>query len=126
MTTSITSQNVENNLCEDAGLLAPDTVEKCANVDCPRWETKEWSACALSKCFSMHTALQKRDVFCKFGHYSNSTQCNKDDMPVTKQECYSEKCKPVWRVEPWSEVRNTNATLYSLNHKVNKLIPINL
>lgn len=101
------TQNVENNLCEDAGLAVPETVEKCGNVECPRWETTEWTPCIQSKCFAMHTALQKREVFCRFGNETggSTTMCDENEMPVTKQECYNELCKGIWRVEPWSEVK---------------------
>ncbi|KAL9706466.1 hypothetical protein quinque_009984 [Culex quinquefasciatus] len=97
------SHTVDNSLCEDAGLPVPETVEKCGNVECPRWVSTEWSLCLQSKCFAWHTALQKRDVFCKFGNVSDSDLCDEQDKPVTKQECYNEMCKGVWRVEPWSE-----------------------
>ncbi|EDS28372.1 papilin [Culex quinquefasciatus] len=97
------SHTVDNSLCEDAGLPVPETVEKCGNVECPRWVSTEWSLCLQSKCFTWHTALQKRDVFCKFGNVSDSDLCDEQDKPVTKQECYNEMCKGVWRVEPWSE-----------------------
>ncbi|XP_063699657.1 protein madd-4 isoform X2 [Culicoides brevitarsis] len=102
------TQNVDNNFCEDAGLSVPETVEKCGNIECPRWETTEWTQCAQSKCFALHTALQRREVFCRFGNDTGSgsggkMMCDESEMPVSKQECYSEKCKGVWRVEPWSE-----------------------
>lgn len=102
------TQNVDNNFCEDAGLSVPETVEKCGNIECPRWETTEWTQCAQSKCFALHTALQRRDVFCRFGNETgggSGKMCDENEMPVSKQECYSEKCKGVWRVEPWSDVR---------------------
>lgn len=100
------TQNVDNNFCEDAGSSVPETVEKCGNIECPRWETTEWTQCAQSKCFALHTALQRRDVFCRFGNDTGGggKMCDENEMPVSKQECYSEKCKGVWRVEPWSEV----------------------
>lgn len=100
------SYTVDNSLCEEAGLIIPETVEKCGNVECPRWVSSEWSLCLQSKCFAWHTALQKRDVFCKFSNVSNSEKCDDLEKPVTKQECYNEMCKGVWRVEPWSEVRS--------------------
>lgn len=109
------TQNVDNNFCEDAGLAVPETVEKCGNVECPRWETTEWTQCAQSKCFALHTALQRRDVFCRFGNDTGGggKMCDENEMPVSKQECYSEKCKGVWRVEPWSEVSFFMAFLYN-------------
>jgi ADAMTS-like protein 1/3 len=98
------TQNVDSNLCEDAGLSIPDTYEKCNVMECPRWIASNWTACFASKCFAWHTALQKREVFCKFGNESSSTSCDETEKPVSKQECYNEHCKGVWRVEPWSEV----------------------
>ncbi|KFB37635.1 AGAP007792-PA-like protein [Anopheles sinensis] len=102
---SNTSRTVDNSFCEDAGLPVPDTVDKCGNIECPRWVTTDWSACQQSKCFSWHTALQKRDVFCQFeGERGDSEKpCEDQEKPVTKQECYNELCKGVWRVEPWSD-----------------------
>lgn len=99
------TQNVDNNLCEDAGLDIPETVEKCGNIECPRWISTDWSSCSDSKCFAWHTALQKREVFCKFGNDSNSDRCDEAEKAVTKQECYNELCKGIWRIEPWSEVQ---------------------
>uniref|UniRef100_A0AAG5DTY1 PLAC domain-containing protein n=1 Tax=Anopheles atroparvus TaxID=41427 RepID=A0AAG5DTY1_ANOAO len=99
------SRTVDNSFCEDAGLPVPDTVDKCGNVECPRWVSTDWSPCQQSKCFSWHTALQKRDVFCQLeGERAGSEKpCDDQEKPVTKQECYNELCKGVWRVESWSD-----------------------
>lgn len=99
-----TTKIVDNILCEDAGLKEPESIEKCGNVECPRWSTGEWSICQKSKCFAWHTALQKRDVKCVFGNDSITDKCDENEKPTTKQECYNELCKGVWRVEQWSEV----------------------
>lgn len=102
---SNSSRTVDNSFCEDAGLPVPETVDKCGNIDCPRWVTADWSGCQQSKCFSWHTALQRRDVYCQFdGERSDEKVCEDQEKPVTKQECYNELCKGVWRVEPWSDV----------------------
>jgi hypothetical protein len=98
------TQNVDNTLCEDAGLKIPETIEKCGNIECPKWKTKEWSLCQKSKCYGWHTALQKRDVHCVFANETNSNKCEEREKPVSKKECYNEICKGVWRVEPWSQV----------------------
>jgi ADAMTS-like protein 1/3 len=98
------TKTVDNILCEDAGLKAPDTIEKCGNVECPKWISTDWSTCRKSKCFAWHTALQKRDVSCAFGNETVSDKCDENEKPTTKQECYNELCKGVWRVEQWSEV----------------------
>uniref|UniRef100_A0A182UGB1 Uncharacterized protein n=1 Tax=Anopheles melas TaxID=34690 RepID=A0A182UGB1_9DIPT len=101
---SNSSRTVDNSFCEDAGLPVPETVDKCGNIDCPRWVTADWSGCQQSKCFSWHTALQRRDVYCQFdGERSDEKVCEDQEKPVTKQECYNELCKGVWRVEPWSD-----------------------
>lgn len=113
-----TTKIVDNILCEDSGLKAPESFEKCGNTECPRWETGEWSSCQKSKCFAMHVALQKRDVKCTFGEKTSksnknnnssvSFRCDENEKPTTKQECYNELCKGVWRVEQWSEVSPLN------------------
>lgn len=99
-----TTKNVDNILCEDAGLKAPDTVEKCGNIECPKWISTDWSPCRKSKCFTRHTALQKRDVSCVFGNETVSDKCDENEKPTTKQECYNELCVSTFRVEQWSEV----------------------
>jgi ADAMTS-like protein 1/3 len=99
-----TTKIVDNILCEDAGLKEPNSIEKCGNIECPRWSSSEWSACQKSKCFAWHTALQKRNVKCIFGNDTVTDKCDENEKPTTKQECYNELCKGVWRVEQWSEV----------------------
>lgn len=105
------TQNVENSLCEDAGLKIPETIEKCGNSDCPRWVHSEWSSCHTSKCIARHTGLQRRSVHCHFENTTNSNKCNESEKPVTKQECYNEMCKGVWKVESWSEVKNLKSSI---------------
>lgn len=98
------TQNVENNLCEDAGLLIPETIEKCEQENCSEWTQTDWTPCLTSKCFSWHTAIQKREVLCKYGNNSISNKCLETEKPVGRQECYNEHCKGVWRTEHWSDV----------------------
>lgn len=98
------TQNVDNPLCEDAGLKVPETIEKCGNVECPKWTSNAWTLCQKSKCFAWHTALQKREVHCHYQNETNSDKCEEVEKPISKQECYNELCKGVWRVEAWSEV----------------------
>lgn len=50
-----TSQDVDSNLCVDAGLETPLTVQKCGHDACPRWVTSDWSSCHESRCFTWHT-----------------------------------------------------------------------
>lgn len=100
------SQNVDNVLCEDAGLSVPDTVEKCGLTECPRWVESEWTACSTSRCVSRHTAIQKREVVCQVGNSTEAdSQCDEADRPISRQECSNKRCTAVWRVEPWSEVK---------------------
>ncbi|KAL7044499.1 hypothetical protein ACKWTF_001926 [Chironomus riparius] len=98
-----TTKIVDIILCEDAGLKSPETIEKCGDVPCPQWTTTEWTLCRSSKCFAWHTALQKRNVSCTFDNETVSDKCDENEKPTTKQECYNELCKGVWRVEQWSE-----------------------
>lgn len=77
----------------------------CGEEECARWEAGEWTLCQRSRCFGRNTAIQKREVKCR---YANGTEamdaCSLSQRPISRQECYSERCKGVWRVEPWSEV----------------------
>lgn len=52
-----TTQAVDNNLCDDAGLSAPTRQRKCGGGDCPQWVTSEWTACEYSKCFASNMGL---------------------------------------------------------------------
>jgi ADAMTS-like protein 1/3 len=98
------TKNVDNVLCEESGLKAPDSLEKCGNVECPRWISSDWSLCRKSKCFATLTALQRRTVQCSFSNRTGGAKCDEIEKPTTKQECYNELCKGIWRTEQWSEV----------------------
>lgn len=97
--------NVNNDLCEDAGLSVPETVEKCGMVECPHWATTEWTLCSESRCISRHKAIQHRQVVCWFNNETvEDTMCNEDEKPISRQECHNDRCKAVWLVDLWSEV----------------------
>uniref|UniRef100_A0A1B0CNQ4 Alpha-carbonic anhydrase domain-containing protein n=2 Tax=Lutzomyia longipalpis TaxID=7200 RepID=A0A1B0CNQ4_LUTLO len=99
------SQNVDSALCEDAGLRMPESVQKCGAIDCPKWVAGEWNPCNASKCFSWHTAIQRRRVTCEISGIKTSTsKCVTAERPVSKQECYNEECYGVWKVDPWSQL----------------------
>jgi hypothetical protein len=49
------TQSVDNNLCEDARLPTPVTIQKCETDDCPQWTVTEWKPCEESKCFTWNT-----------------------------------------------------------------------
>ena len=102
--TSIAVEEVENYLCEDYGLDMPNTFEACGNEACAQWQTGEWLSCQQSRCFGRNTAIQRRDVSCRYANNSMAQGCDEFDRPISRQECYNERCKAVWRVEPWSEV----------------------
>lgn len=121
------TQRVDNNLCEDAGLVTPDTYRKCGLPDCPKWVVSEWSTCVKSKCFRLNTgiyiisytsyfsyiftctifsAMQRRDVKCQIGNNVtvNFSKCNANMKPTHRQECFNAKCIGKWKVGSWSEV----------------------
>lgn len=98
------TQNVDNILCEDANLPMPDTVEKCGMIECPHWVTTNWSLCVESRCLSRSKAIQKRDVRCEFGNDTTSTLCDEGERPISRQECFNDRCKAIWKVDAWSEV----------------------
>ncbi len=49
------TEHVENNLCEDAGLSVPTTIQKCETNDCPHWIVHDWQDCNSSRCFAWNT-----------------------------------------------------------------------
>ncbi|XP_033608182.1 protein madd-4 isoform X5 [Cryptotermes secundus] len=100
-----TTQNVDSNLCEDAGLPTPPTIQKCGTEDCPHWVPSDWSPCEQSRCFTWNTAMQRRDVECQLNNGTgvNLQQCSEVEKPPQRQECYNDKCKGTWKVGEWSE-----------------------
>lgn len=98
------TQSVDSVLCKDAGLSEPDTLERCGGGDCPRWMAGEWTLCLQSRCINRNKAVQNRDVRCLYPNETESSTCDETERPLTKQECYNERCKPFWKVEKWSEV----------------------
>lgn len=45
---------VDGALCDDAGLEAPVTYQRCGFTECPQWHFGEWSECESSRCFTLH------------------------------------------------------------------------
>lgn len=100
------SESVENAMCEEAGLELPDTLENCGGDECAEWVAEEWRPCFKAKCIAWHEAIQRRTVYCgKNGSRIAEEECDRRQRPKQKRQCYSEKCKGVWRADDWSEVR---------------------
>ncbi|GAB6031210.1 hypothetical protein CHUAL_009029 [Chamberlinius hualienensis] len=99
------TKSVDNNLCIDAGLKSPPTIQKCGMSECPRWDSGPWSNCDVSRCSNLNTAIQRRLVRCLLqnGTVINEKSCENETRPREKRECYNDKCIGKWRVGPWSE-----------------------
>ncbi|XP_025201047.1 ADAMTS-like protein 1 isoform X1 [Melanaphis sacchari] len=99
------TQSVDNNLCEDARLQTPVTIQKCETDDCPQWSVTEWKPCEESKCFTWNTAMQRRNVYCQNsdGATISDEACHGIEKPVNRKECYNDQCKGTWKVGEWSE-----------------------
>lgn len=95
---------VENSQCMAQGLDMPDTFQSCGNEPCPHWTKGEWTLCQQSRCHGRNTAVQRREVSCRYENGTAGSACDEYEKPPARQECYNERCKGVWRVEPWSEV----------------------
>lgn len=50
-----TTQQVEPNLCLDAGLDPPPAMQSCGHDECPRWAPGPWTPCEESRCFTWNT-----------------------------------------------------------------------
>ncbi|XP_064554227.1 protein madd-4 isoform X1 [Drosophila montana] len=94
---------VENAQCRAQGLDMPDTFQSCGNEPCPHWTKGDWTLCQQSRCHRRNTAVQRREVSCRYENGSAGIACDEYERPTARQECYNERCKGVWRVEPWSE-----------------------
>lgn len=95
---------VDNSECTAHGLEMPDTFQSCGNEACPQWTKGEWSLCHQSRCHGRNTAVQRREVACRYENGTAGSACDDYEKPPMRQDCYNERCKGVWRVEPWSEV----------------------
>ncbi|KAH8329025.1 hypothetical protein KR074_001877, partial [Drosophila pseudoananassae] len=94
---------VDNSECTAHGLEMPDTFQSCGNEACPQWTKGEWSLCHQSRCHGRNTAVQRREVACRYENGTAGSACDEYEKPPMRQDCYNERCKGVWRVEPWSE-----------------------
>lgn len=65
------TQTVESNLCEDAGLPTPITIQKCDTNECPHWIVHDWQDCNTSRCFAWNTGIKGENSYLFF--YSNLT-----------------------------------------------------
>ncbi|KAB7504734.1 ADAMTS-like protein 1, partial [Armadillidium nasatum] len=76
------SQGVDGALCEDAGLVAPPTIQRCG----------------------FEESYQKRNVTCLLHNGSTVSPENCDEVtkPRHKRECYNRECVGVWRTGDWS------------------------
>lgn len=114
-----TTQGVDNNLCEDAGLETPITEKTCGMGTCPKWQASEWTPCDTSKCFNWHSAMQRRVVKCRIEPNVTlaDSKCNEEEKPVSKQKCVSERCVGKWKVGAWSEVSVFRRFFFSKNNE---------
>ena len=50
------------------------------------------------------TAKQRRKVNCRLpnGTAVHPRLCDRRQKPVSRRECYNDRCRGAWRVEPWS------------------------
>lgn len=106
-----TTEHVDSILCKDAGLSEPETFEKCGGMDCARWVNGEWTLCLQSHCQSRNMAIQNRYVQCQFLNGTESQSCDPNERPITRQECYNERCKPYWRMDKWTDVGQFTNTI---------------
>ncbi|KRJ98785.1 protein madd-4 isoform X4 [Drosophila yakuba] len=102
--TSDTENNVvDNSECSAHGLELPDFFQSCGNEACPQWSKTDWTPCQRSPCHGRNTAMQRREVTCRYANGTSGNVCDEYERPAARQECYNERCKGVWRVESWSE-----------------------
>ncbi|XP_052837800.1 protein madd-4 isoform X2 [Drosophila gunungcola] len=94
---------VDNSECTAHGLELPDSFQSCGNEACPQWSKAEWTPCQRSRCHGRNTAVQRREVTCRYDNGTLGSACDEYERPSMRQDCYNERCKGVWRVESWSE-----------------------
>lgn len=108
------TQKVEPIMCAD--LSTPETIEKCGDLECPKWVTSDWSPCKLSRCLSRNRAIQKRGIICKQGDLVvKDSECDEEDKPVSRQECHNTRCLAIWRNDEWREVRTFSCFFFCIN-----------
>lgn len=104
------TQNVDNALCQDAGLSVPETVERCGQVECPQWHTSAWTKCKESRCISRNKAVQRRTVTCRRPPVTKSflrnivTAKNQEEEEEEENEENEEQNENIgYGVADWSE-----------------------
>ncbi|XP_043198819.1 protein madd-4-like [Amphibalanus amphitrite] len=100
-----TTRTVSAALCEDKGLPSPRSVRPCGQMPCPSWHVGEWRSCRRSRCVQWNYAMQRRKISCRLpnGTTVHPRLCDRRQRPDGRQECYNDRCRGVWRVEPWSK-----------------------
>ncbi|KAK3799071.1 hypothetical protein RRG08_051354 [Elysia crispata] len=93
-------------VCKNAGIRIPDSQEKCDNLPCTKWFTKDWSKCQTDMCVRERYSMKVRTVACI---KENSTtvlddnMCNKAERPLSKKPCKNSLCRAIWTTSEWSK-----------------------
>jgi len=71
----------ENEACNH--IHVPESVQFCNNHKCPSWHSGQWTACSVT----CGKGWQRRVVDCRGSDITNSTPCNKSEMPSNIKNC---------------------------------------
>ncbi|CAN8005159.1 unnamed protein product [Ixodes hexagonus] len=84
----------------------PRTVKPCNTKPCRKGNP---SSCSEGRCFTLSTSVQERLVECRLPDSTlvDEKLCDASVRPQDQQECYSERCRGVWKVGDWSECTAT-------------------
>ncbi|XP_003374445.1 putative thrombospondin type 1 domain protein [Trichinella spiralis] len=98
------SSYVDDKICVEAKSNKPYETQFCGMEQCPEWFVEEWSECADSRCIRFSTAIQRRNVYCKFANGTRANRgnvCNRNTRPKMKKECFNKNCVAEWRAGEW-------------------------
>ncbi|CAJ0584163.1 unnamed protein product, partial [Mesorhabditis spiculigera] len=98
-----TTKRTDIAVCSLSPSSKPPNTRPCQMIGCPKWETSEWTECALSRCVRDGVAQQRRILRClaQNGTEVDVDQCDRSNRPKPKKDCENAKCKAEWRASEW-------------------------
>ncbi|KAI6203526.1 Ig-like domain-containing protein [Aphelenchoides besseyi] len=100
-----TTAFVDDDICEQFGIVRPPATQTCHANGCPHWEATDWTECSISRCMQQGLSVARREIRCQ---YSNGTMadfslCDRRTRPKIKKECPNVNCTAEWKASIWGK-----------------------
>ncbi|XP_074649616.1 protein madd-4-like [Tubulanus polymorphus] len=102
-------RQVEERMCEQAGIKKPPSTRPCGYGECPHWEAGPWQIQCPNTCVRYHMAMQHRPLMCRYknGTHVKPDMCAEATRPSNERMCVNIGCTPVWLLSTWSQCSRT-------------------